>query len=72
MNASHVAIAEHRAFHITVLIETEQRVIALAAKVSVVLRAFLLAIGLADRTVQIENELLDRLSLANTIDPLAG
>ena len=58
MSASHVVVAEHRAFHVTVLIETGQRVIALATEVSVVLRAFLLAIGLADRTVQIENELL--------------
>ena len=71
MSASHVAIAEHRAFHITVLIETEQRMIALTTEVFVVLRTFLLATGLAERTVQIENERLDRLNLANPIDPLA-
>ena len=72
VGAGDIAVAQQRRFHVTVLVEAEDRMVALASEVVVVPRALLLAVGLTDLTVQIENEHLERLRLMHTMNPLAG
>ncbi len=43
-----------------------------AFKVAVVGRALLLAVGLADRAIQVEDQLFQRPSSLDLVDPLAG
>ena len=59
-------------FQVAKLVEQKQRVVAGAAEVAVVGRAFLLSICLAHRAVQVEDQLLGWLSLVNPVDPIAG
>ena len=65
------AIAKQRSFQVPKLIEAEQRMMAGAAKASVVRRALLTPIGPADRTIQIQNQFANRSALPNAIDPFA-
>ena len=51
---------QYGSFQIAKLVEAEQRVVALAFKVAVVGRSFLLPMRWADRTVHVENDLVDR------------
>ena len=53
-------------------LNSEQRVVALAREVAVVRRAFLIAVGLADRTVHVEDQLADGASLPDQVHPPAG
>ena len=63
---------EHRPFQIAELVEQKQRMVAGAFEVPVVSRPLLVAIGLADRTVHVEDQLLERHPLTNLVDPPAG
>ena len=56
VGAGDVAVAQEGAFQVAVLVEAEQRVVAVALEVAVVRRAFLLAVGFTDRTVQVEDD----------------
>jgi hypothetical protein len=58
-----VAIAEQASLQVAVLIEAEKWMMARAFEVTVVSRALLIAVGLADGTVHIEENLLEPLSL---------
>jgi len=51
------------------VVEQEQRVIAGAAEVAVVGRAFLVALGRADAGVHVENHIRRRLAVVNPVDP---
>ena len=57
-----VAIAQQGLLHIAKLIEAKQRVVAAAAEMSVVGRAFLFAVGLAHRTVHAQDQFPYRLA----------
>src|SRR5262249_7052699 len=52
--------------------EEEQRVVAGTAEVTVVGRALLMAVGLAHRTVHVQDELRELAVLMGLVDPLAG
>ena len=67
----HVAIAEQVPLQVTVLIEAEQGMIARAFEVTVVSRAPPMAIGLADGTVHIEDDLLQPLAFMDSLHPPA-
>jgi len=67
-----IATAQQRSLNIPVLIEEEQRVVALTFEVAVVGRAFLLAIGRADRAVHVEDQLAGWTPLADSVHPFAG
>ncbi len=54
-----ITIAKKCSLQIAILIETEQWVITHALKISVVSSAFLIAIGRADGTVHIKDDLLE-------------
>ncbi len=64
-------MTQHGPLHIAVLVEQEQRVIARAAEVPVVPRAFLLAVCRADRAIHIKDQLLQGTTLANAVHPMA-
>ena len=70
-DAGLVAATEHRVFQIAELVEQKQRMVASAAEVPVVRRAFLLSVGLAERTVHVENQFPKRLVPMDLVDPLA-
>ena len=55
-----------------VLVEQKQRMIAHALEVTVVRRALLFAMRLADRTVQIQDQLVERSTLVGGVDPGSG
>ena len=57
--------------HIAKLIEAKQRMVAGAAEMSVERRSFLLAIGLAHRTVHVQNEFPHRLAFAQPVNPFS-
>ncbi len=65
-----IPIAKKCSLQIAILIETEQWVIAGALKITVVSSAFLIAIGRADRTVHIKDDLLESFSLVYSVYPL--
>ena len=67
-----IAASQHGPFQVAGLVEQKQRVITCAFKVPVVGRALLLSISLADRAVQVEDQLFGRLPLLHLVDPLAG
>ncbi len=69
IGAMNVSIAKKGSLHIAKLIETEQRMITGAFKISVVGRTLLVAIGGTVGTVHIKNNLLGRLSLMDSIYP---
>ncbi len=71
VGAVDVAGAQGAALQVAELVEHEQRVIAGAAEVAVVGRAFLLAMGRADGAVHVEHDQLRRLAVVNPVDPLA-
>ncbi len=68
VQAQHIAIAKKCSLQIAILIEKEQRVVTHALKISVISSAFLIAIGRADRTVCIKDNLLERFSLMKSAD----
>jgi hypothetical protein len=70
LGAMHVALAQQGLLHIAKLIEAKQRVVAGAAEMSVVGSAFLLAIGLAHRTVHVQDEFPHRLAFPQPVNPL--
>ena len=53
------AVAKDSSLPIVILIEAEKRIIAGALEVAVAGRAFLIAIGRANRTVHIKDDLLE-------------
>ena len=67
----YVALAQQRPLKIAELVEAEQRMIAGAAKVAVVRRAFLGPVGLTDRTIQIQNQVANRFALPYAVNPFA-
>jgi hypothetical protein len=67
-----VAGSQGAAFEIPELVEHEQRVIAGAAEVAVVSRAFLLAEGGADAGVDVEHDPLHGAATMNAVDPASG
>src|SRR5262249_59375587 len=72
LGAATVAPAEQDALQVAELVEEEQRVIASAAEMAVVGRAFLMAVGLAHRAVHVQDELGELAVLMSLVDPLAG
>src|SRR5208337_4922045 len=56
LGAMHVAISQQGLLHIAKLIEAKQWMVAGAAEMSVERGSFLLAIGLAHRTIHVQNE----------------
>jgi hypothetical protein len=64
-----VAFTQQGTLHITKLIETKQRVVAGAAEMPVVRRAFLLPIGFADRTIHVEDEFPHWLTFPQLLNP---
>jgi hypothetical protein len=68
----HVALAQQGLLHIPKLIEAKQRVVASAAEMSIVGRAFLLAIGLAHRTIHVQNQFPHRLALPQSVNSFSG
>ncbi len=71
LGAMHVAIAQQRPLHIAKLIEAKQRVVASAAEMPIVGSAFLFAIGLADRTVHVQDQFTQRLAFSQPVNPLS-
>ena len=71
IGAVHIAGAQSAAFQMAKLVEDEQRVIAHAAEMPVPGRAFLRAVGRADRTVHVQRDPFGRLALVNPVDPLS-
>ena len=71
VGAVHVALAQQCPLKVAELVETEQWMIASAAKMSVVRRAFLSTVGLPERTIQIENQFANRLTFLDAINPVA-
>ncbi len=67
-----IAVAKQGAFQVSILIETEQRMVAGAFKVAVVRRAFLMAVRLAHRAIHIEDDPVAGLALPQPVDPLPG
>ena len=72
MGVVDVTVAEYCSFQIAVLIEAKQGVVTFAVEIAVLGRTLLLTVGFADRAVQVQDQLLDRISLAHAIDPFAG
>ena len=70
LGAMHVAVAQQGPLHVAKLIEAKQRVVAGAAEMPVVCRAFLRAVGLADRTIQVQDEFPPRLAFPQPVNPL--
>ena len=66
-----VAASKHRVLQIAELVKQKQRMVAEALEVSVVSRALLLSIGLADGTVHVEDQFTKRLVPMDLVDPLA-
>jgi hypothetical protein len=66
-----IAVTEQPPLQIAELVETEQRMITGAAEVTVVGRAFLLAVGLANRTIHVEDDLRHGLAPMDAINPNA-
>jgi hypothetical protein len=58
-----VAASEHRVFQIAELVKQKQRMVAEALEVPVVSGSLLLSVGLADRTVHVEDQFTKRLVL---------
>jgi hypothetical protein len=56
VGAGYVAVSQEGTFQVTELIEAEQRMVTGALEVAVVGRAFLLAVGFADRAVQVQDD----------------
>ncbi len=67
-----VATPQHGPFKIAVLVEQEQRMIASALEVTVVRRALLFAMRLAELAIQIQDQIVERSTLVNGVDPCAG
>jgi heme A synthase len=67
-----VARPQGAAFQIAELVEQKQRMVAGAAEVAVVGRAFLVAVGRADRAVHIAEDGFRRLVSVHPIDPAPG
>ncbi len=72
ISAVDLAVAQQRPLQIAKLVEAKQWVIAGAAEVAVVGRAFLLTVGRADRTVHVQDQLANRLAFADTIHQHTG
>ena len=64
MGVVDVTVAEYCSFQIAVLIEAKQGVVTFAAEIAVLGRTLLLTVGFADRAVQVQNQLLNRLGFA--------
>jgi len=64
------AISQQGLLHIAKLVEAKQRVVAGAAEMSVVGSAFLPAIGLAHRTVNVQDQFPHRLAFPQPVNPL--
>ena len=67
----HLAYPQQSAFKIAELVEAEQRMITGAFKVAVVRSPFLPPMRGADRTIHVENDLMQRLPLTDSLDPAA-
>jgi hypothetical protein len=65
-------LAQQRAFHVTKLIETKQRMITGAAKMPVVGSALLLAVGLAHGTVHVQDQFPHGSVFLEPINPAPG
>src|ERR1019366_7654513 len=70
VGAGDVAIPQEGTFQVTVLVETEQWMVAGTLEVAVVGRTFLLPMRLTDRTVQVEDDAVGLTMLLNLADPL--
>ena len=66
-----VPVAKQGAFQVSVLVETKRRVVAGAFKVTVVRRAFLMAVGLAHRAIHVQDDPVIGLTLPQRVDPFA-
>ena len=66
VGTGHVAVPQQGTFQIAVLVEAEQGVVAGALEVAVEDRTFLLTVGFADRTVQVEDDAVGR---SGTVGP---
>ena len=71
ISAVYLARAQLRPLQVAEVVEAEQEVIAGAAKASVVRRAFLSAIALTDRTIQIQDQFANRIAIPDAVNPLA-
>jgi DNA-binding transcriptional LysR family regulator len=67
-----VAGTQTAPFQIAHVVEQEQRVIAGAAEVAVVGRAFLVAVGRADAGIHVEDHAFRRFAIINLVDPYPG
>ena len=67
----HIALAQDAAPKIAELVEHEERMIALAAKMAVPCGAFLIPMSGADGTVHIKCDPLGRLRFVHRVNPLA-
>ena len=59
-------------FQVTHVVEQEQGVIASTAEVAVVGRTFLVAVGRADAGIHVEDHILRRFTVVNSVDPNPG
>jgi hypothetical protein len=67
----HVAISQQGLLHIAKLIETKQRMVAGAAEMSVERGSFLFAVGLAHRTIHVQDQFPHRLAFPQPVNPFA-
>src|ERR1035438_10647410 len=72
LGAVDVPLPEHGAFDVSKLVEAEERVIAGAAKMPIVGCALLLAVGLADGAVHVQDNLPQSPAFPQLIDPFTG
>ena len=67
-----IAIVKGDSLHVAILIEAKQEMIGGALEGAVVGRAFLIAIGRADRVVHIKNDLSEEPAVVNLVHPHAA
>ena len=66
-----VTVSQQRPLQVTELVEAEERMVTGALEIFRVRRSLLLTVGLTDRAIHIENDLVDRLGLMDAVDPCA-
>jgi hypothetical protein len=72
LGAGAVAAPQQNPLQVAELVEQEERMVASATEVAVVGAALLVAIGLAHRTVHVQDELRELAALMGLVDPVAG
>ena len=71
VGTGHVPIPQQRPLQIAQVVEAEDGMIAGAFEMAVVRRTFLPSVGLAHRTVEVENQLVEGTTFVNAINPHA-